>query len=111
MPSTIYYSVTFVLYAIEVYVATLGLPIGSIFGIIATFAGNGLSFFIPGLLVIIGFGKFADKKFMAENGKWLTIAKINFALGVFFFILFFANNILGFIYVAPVYEKTECQAN
>jgi len=55
MPGTIYYSVTFVLFAIEVFVATLGLPIGSIFGIIATFAGNGLSFFIPGLLVILGF--------------------------------------------------------
>jgi len=48
---------------------------------------------------------------MDQNGVWLTIAKINFAAGVFFFILFFANNILSFIYVAPSYEKTACQAN
>ena len=59
MNPAIYYIVTLVLYLVEVYISTLGLPIPSIFGVIATFAGNGLGFFIPSLFVILGFKKFA----------------------------------------------------
>jgi len=111
MNPAIYYVVTLVLYAVKVFVATLGLPISTIFGVIATFAGNGLSFFIPSLLVIIGFKKFAEKKYLNENGKWLTIAWVNFFLGVFFFLLFLGNNVLGFVFTADSYKKgiTACK--
>jgi hypothetical protein len=68
MNPMIYYLVTFILYAIEVLLALAAIkfkiPISDIFGIIATFAGNGLSFFIPSLFVILGFKKFAEPKYL-----------------------------------------------
>ena len=95
MNPLIYYPVTFALYAVEVMLAILINNIGMVFGFIGTFAGCGLSFFIPSLFVIIGFKKFADQKFMKENKVWVTVAWINFWAGVFFFLVFLLNNVLG----------------
>ena len=60
MNPAIYYSVTVILYACEIFVATQGIPVGKVFGIIAAFSGNTMSFFLPGLFVVCGFKKFAD---------------------------------------------------
>ena len=114
MNPLIYYSVTIGLYSLEVLLAILINNIAMVFGFIATFAGTGLSFFIPSLLVIIGFKKFADAKFMQENKIWVTIAWINFCAGVFFFILFLINNILGLVYAEsapPPGTPPACGAN
>ena len=50
MNPIIYYVVTLVLYAVEVYLAIVVTNIGDVFGFIGTIAGTSLSFFIPSVL-------------------------------------------------------------
>jgi hypothetical protein len=56
----------------------------------------------------MGFKKFGEKKFLDKNGVWIIVAWIFIFMGIFFFILFLGNTILGFIYPSPVYSATEC---
>jgi hypothetical protein len=108
MNPAIYYSVTLLLYAVETLLAIFftvwKIGTSQIFGIIGLFAGNGLSYFIPSLFVIIGFKKFGDKKFMDENGKWVTVAWINFFGGVFFFCLFGYATVAGMLSTPITYH-------
>lgn len=111
MPAAIYYGVTLVLYGAESFVSTLGLPIPSIFSYIAVFSGTTISFFVPSLFVIIGFKNFATPRFMEENGKWVTVAWVNFFMGIFFFILLLGSSILSAVFTPDPIAKgiTACK--
>ena len=61
MNPVIYNVTALVLYVIEVFLGITLNNIGMIFGFIGTFAGTGLSYFLPSLFVIIGFNKFATE--------------------------------------------------
>ena len=61
MNPVIYNITALILYVIEVALGILLSNIGMIFGFIGTFAGTGLSYFLPSLFVIIGFNKFATE--------------------------------------------------
>ena len=114
MNPMIYYLVTISLYAIEVLLAILINNIGMVFGFIATFAGTGLSYFLPSMFVIMGFKKFGEAKFLKENHVWVTVSWINFIAGVFFFFMFLANNVLGLVFAAstpPTDYPSPCGAN
>lgn len=97
MNPKIYYSVTLSLYLFEVFLACILTNIGPIFGYIATFAGCGLCYFLPSYFVIVSFKKYATPEYVKQNAIWVKIAYINFIMGIGFFFLFLANNILGFI--------------
>jgi len=97
MSPTIYNGCTLGLYAVEVALGLAPMDIGPLFGFIGTFSGVGISYFLPSLFVIYGFKLFATDKFQRENSHYVKLAYLNFALGVFFFALFLANNILLFI--------------
>ena len=63
MNPTIYYSLTLLLYTIEVILAIALDDIGQIFGFIGTFSGCGMSYFLPSMFVIVGFSKFGTEEF------------------------------------------------
>ena len=44
---------------------------------------------------------------MDENGKWVTIAWINFFGGIFFFFLFGYSAVAGFVDVPTVYHDKD----
>ena len=98
MNPLIYFSVTILLYIVEITLAILLDDIGQIFGFIGTFAGCGLQFFIPSMFVIIGMNTFGTEEFNSQNKIWKTSAYINFAVGVVLFFVFLANNVLGIVY-------------
>lgn len=62
MNPVIYNVTALVLYVIEVILGITISNIGMVFGFIGTFAGTGLSYFLPSLFVIIGFKKFATQQ-------------------------------------------------
>lgn len=97
MNPLIYNGCTVVLYTIEVILGLLpGINIGPLFGFIGTFSGVGISYILPSLFLLRGYSLFApDQK--ANNRGYICGAYINLLLGIFFFFLFLANNILLFI--------------
>jgi hypothetical protein len=111
MNPAIYNSCTLILYAVEVVLALSIDSIGPLFGFIGTFSGVGISYILPSLFLKKGFELFAEEKFKKENGRYITLANINLALGVFFFFLFLANNILYFIsFTADVNPTVFCNS-
>jgi len=56
----------------------------------------------------MGFKKFGEKKFLEQNGVWITVAWIFMVMGVFFFILFLGNTILGFMNPPTSYAAASC---
>ena len=100
MNPTIYYSLTVLLYIVEVALSILLDDIGQIFGFIGTFAGCGLQFFLPSLFVIVGLKTFATAEYREKNSIWNKSAYINFGVGVIIFFVFLANNILGIVYAS-----------
>jgi len=48
---------------------------------------------------------------MEENGKWVTVAWINFFLGIFFFIVLLGAVVLAALYPPPIIAKgiTACK--
>ena len=63
MNPVIYYSVNVGMYVLVIVMAIFIDSIGLMFSFIATFAGSGLSFFIPSSLFYIGYTKYADQKY------------------------------------------------
>lgn len=51
----IYYSVTILLFAIEIYLSIVIKDISKVFGFIGTFAGTSLSFFMPSIIFNIAY--------------------------------------------------------
>ena len=100
MNPVIYYSLTLLLYAIEVVLAFTIDDIGQIFGFIGTFSGCGMSYFLPSMFVIYGFPAFGTQEFQEKNQMWKKLAYVNFFAGIFFFLLFLANNVLGIVYAS-----------
>ena len=96
MNPVIYNACTVVLYVLEVFLGLSGIEIGSLFGFIGTFSGVGISYFLPSLFLLRGYTLFAPED-RSKNGGYVCAAYINFLLGVIFFFLFLANNVLLFI--------------
>ena len=97
MNPQIYYVCATVLYVAEVVLGLLpGVNIGPLFGFIGTFSGVGISYFLPSLFVLRGYTNFAPEE-RDKNKGFVYGAYFNFILGLIFFVLFLANNVLLFI--------------
>lgn len=95
MNPVIYYTVNISIYVSQAVLGIVLSDIGLVFGFIGTFAGTGLCFFLPSWFFISGYNKFANEEFKRSNKLKLTVAYINFLLGIGAFGIFFYNNILS----------------
>lgn len=98
MNPVIYNVCTIILYLVEITLGLLpGVDIGPLFGFIGTFSGVGISYFLPSLFLIYGYREFQDERYRQANTGFTKLAWINLLMGVFFFFMFLANNVMEFI--------------
>jgi hypothetical protein len=88
----LYYTVSILLYGVEIWLAIVVSDIGNVFGFIGTIAGTSLSFFIPSVIYCKAFNKFAKKD---ESKILYNIAILNFTVGLGFFGLLLYSNVLS----------------
>merc|ERR1711935_754977 len=95
MNPAIYYSMTMVLYVLEIFLSIIIKDISQVFGFIGAIAGTSLSFFIPSILFSVGYSKFASER-KKRKYRWLNIAAwLNFIAGLGFFAFFLYADIIG----------------
>lgn len=85
MNACLYYGLTFLLFALEVWLAIVVNDISSVFGYIGTIAGTSLQFFIPSAMFCRAFSVFTSPQFQFQHKTTYWVSVANFLLGVFFF--------------------------
>lgn len=95
MNPLVYYSVSLLLYSVEVLLAIVIKDISTVFNFIGTFAGTSLSFFLPSAFFMVSIKKFGSESDYQNNKSWWYLSIFNAVIGVGFFVLFLYANIMA----------------
>ena len=95
MNPKIYLGATLFLYVVEIYLSILIDDLGNIFGFIGTIAGTSLPYFIPSVLFYKAYHLYGSDIYKEKNKWYLTIAKVNFVVGILLFFIFLYSNIIS----------------
>ena len=88
---------TLFLFVLEVYISIQVDSIAVVFGFIGTIAGTSLSFFIPSVVYIKAYNRYAST-YEKEKYRFVYLGSIiNFIIGIGCFLLFLYSNVLSVI--------------